>query len=89
MPMDGSDPLAYYHAIRHELDQYEADLSDRPEIVAVSKAELPGAEELRSQLAEELGREVLSFSAVTGQGLDQLLRRVGKKMRDDGLDTRA
>ena len=88
MPIDGTDPVTNYRAIRGELDQYEADLSDRPEIVAVSKAELPDAEGVRKQLAEELDREVLAFSAVTGQGLDQLLRRVGEEMRSEGLETR-
>ncbi len=74
LPMDGSDPIANYHAIRHELTQYSGDLAARPEIVAVSKAELPDAEPVRAQLAGELGREVLCFSSVTGEGLDRLLR---------------
>jgi GTP-binding protein len=73
-PMDGSDPLENYRAIRAELEQYDVDLAARPEIVAVSKAELPGAAEVREQLAAEIGRPVLLFSAVTGQGLNELVR---------------
>ena len=42
-PIDGSDPLENYDAIRAELVQYDARLGERPEIVAVTKAELPGA----------------------------------------------
>ena len=49
-------------------------LAERPEIVAVSKAELPGAAEVQQKLAAESGREVLLFSSVTGQGLDKLLQ---------------
>ena len=41
----------------------------------VSKAELPGAEEIRGQIAAESGRDVLLISAVTGQGLNQLVRQ--------------
>ena len=62
LPMDGSDPVENYRAIRGELEQYGHDLAERPEIVAVSKAELPGAEEVRQRLADETGREVLLFS---------------------------
>ena len=51
-PMDGSDPLANYHAIRNELAMHKQSLEDRPEIVAVTKAELPGAEEIQQQLAK-------------------------------------
>jgi GTPase len=38
MPMDGSDPVQNYLAIRGELVQYGHDLAERPEIIAVSKA---------------------------------------------------
>ena len=62
--------------MRGELEQYDVDLGQRPEIVAVTKAELPGAAETRDRLARELDREVLAISAVTGQGLDQLLRAI-------------
>ncbi len=74
MPMDGSDAVDNYFAIREELKQYDIDLADRPELIAVSKAELPGADEVRSRLAEATGGEVLLFSSVTGQGLNELTR---------------
>lgn len=72
IPFDGTEPLSNYHAIRAELRQYDARLDDRPEVVAVTKAELPGAEEVRERLSADLGRPVLLVSAVTGQGLNQL-----------------
>jgi GTP-binding protein len=76
MPMDGSDPLANYNVIRDELEQYDAELGQRPEIVVVSKAELPSAGEVRQQLAARCGRPVLLISAVTGQGLNQLVQKI-------------
>jgi len=72
-PADGSQPVANYHTIRAELEQYDAELGRRREIVAVSKADLPGAAEVRAALAAALGREVLLISAVTGQGLNTLV----------------
>ena len=41
-------------------------------MVVVTKADLPGAEEVRRKAADALGRDVLLISAVTGQGLNQL-----------------
>jgi GTP-binding protein len=73
MPVDGTDPIENYRAIRDELVQYGHGLAERPEIVAVSKAELPGADDVQRKLAAAAGCEVLLFSAVTGQGLDKLL----------------
>ena len=74
-PIDGTDPVENYLAIRRELDQYGHGLADRPEIIAISKAELPTADEAQQRLAHATNREVLMFSAVTGQGLDRLLQR--------------
>jgi GTP-binding protein len=82
MPMDATDPIANYHAIRSELIQHNSSLGERPEIVAVSKAELPDAEQVRRQLAESIDREVLLISAVTGQGLNQLTGTVAKFLGD-------
>ena len=79
-PIDGSDPVANYRAIRAELSLYDDDLGRRPEIVIVSKAELPGAADVRARLAAETGRDVLAVSAVTGQGLDRLIAAVAAEM---------
>ena len=79
-PIDGSDPLANYRAIREELTLYDASLGERPEIIVVSKCELPEAEDVRGRLAAETGRDVIAVSAVTGQGLDRLLAAVAAEM---------
>ena len=42
MPVDESDPVANWHAIRNELEKYNEQLGQRPEILVVTKAELPG-----------------------------------------------
>jgi GTP-binding protein len=71
-PVDGTDPIENYRTIRNELTQYQVDLTDRPEIIAVTKCELPEAREVQAKLAAETGREVLAFSSVTGLGIDKL-----------------
>jgi len=75
-PTDGSEPAANYRAIREELVRYDAALGERPEIVVMSKSELPGAAEARDILEREIGRDVIAVSAVTGQGLDVMLRAI-------------
>jgi GTP-binding protein len=79
---DGSDPLANYRKIRRELELYSAGLATKPEIVAVTKSELTGSEEVRDRLSQELGQEVLGISAVTGQGLAQLVGRVAEVLHE-------
>lgn len=80
-PLDGSDPLANYRTIRRELELYRAELGRRPELVALSKAELTGSDAVRDRLERELGVEVHAISAVTGQGLSHLVRRAVELLR--------
>ena len=80
-PIDASDPIVNYRTIRGELEQYSADLAARQEITVVTKADLPQAEEVRRQLAELLQRDVLLISAVTGQGLNQLVAAIAQALR--------
>ncbi|MEM9187175.1 MAG: GTPase ObgE [Planctomycetota bacterium] len=85
-PMDGTDPLDNYRAIRREVEAYGerfgADLAGRPEVVAVSKAELPEALAARDRLAAATGAPVLLFSSVTGQGLDQVLSETHRRLSE-------
>jgi GTP-binding protein len=83
-PADGSDPVSNYRAIREELVQYDDKLGERPEILAVTKAELPDAAAIRDKLAAEIGQPVLLMSAVTGEGLNLLMRAVTEALRQAG-----
>jgi GTP-binding protein len=83
-PLDGSCPIENYRVIREELNLYDPALLERPELVVVTKADLPGAAEVREQLAQAIGRPVLLISAVTGQGLDELLREIVRLLERAG-----
>lgn len=82
-PIDGSDPLHNYQTVREELALYDEELSQRPEIVVVSKAELPEAADFAQQLSEAAQVPVLLASAVTGQGLNQLVQRIAQTLDDE------
>lgn len=81
LPADGSDPVHNYQVVRRELELHSQALAGKPEIVAISKAELTGSDEVRKRLEAKLGREVLAISAVTGQGMSQLVGGVVEQLR--------
>jgi GTP-binding protein len=78
LPSDGTDPIDNYWIIRKELAQYSDELAARPEIVVVSKSEIPESAEVFEKLAAEVNGEVLLISAVTGDGLNGLIRRIAQ-----------
>ena len=82
-PTDGTDPLTNYRAIRSELEKYREELGRRPEIVVVTKADLPCGEEVRRLLAETIAGEVMLISAVTGQGLNELVGRIAQTLQGE------
>jgi len=80
LPPDGADPLQNYRIIRAELSRYSETLATRPEILVVSKMDLPGADEVRDRLSQELGRDVMAISAVTGRGIPALLQVMSDRL---------
>jgi GTP-binding protein len=80
LPPDGGDPLHNYRIVRRELELHGRSVIDKPEIVAVTKGELTGSEEVRQRLERELGQTVLLISAVTGQGLARLVGTIAERL---------
>ena len=78
-PLDGEDPVAAFHQINEELRQFDPGLAGKPQVVALNKLDVT---EARTQFAaakaaiESQGHSVVGISAVTGQGIDELLGRV-------------
>ncbi len=81
-PMDQTDPVDNYHSIREELVQYNIELADRPEIVVITKAELPVATEVHARLQSRLDKPVLLISAVTGRDLNHLIGAIKQQLDD-------
>lgn len=75
-PGEGRDPLKDYRAIRKELKKYSEDLAARPEIVALSKADLPDVKAAYPALKKRFGRAKIPLhliSAATGQGMPEII----------------
>lgn len=75
-PLDETSPQENYRSIREELVRFDDQLDNRPEIVAVTKAELPGAKEVYAEFSRNLEKLPLLVSAVTGAGLRELVEAV-------------
>lgn len=75
------DPIAAYHTIHHELQEYGRDLGDRPQIIALNKldamtADLETVEAIATELHQITQAPVFLVSAVARTGLDALLQQV-------------
>lgn len=79
------NPVQDYRTLRKELGNYSSDLALRTEIVALSKADLPAVAEAYPQLKEqfaELNVQLRKVSAVTHEGLSDLMNYLAKEIFD-------
>lgn len=75
-PGEGREPLADYRALRKELARYSPELAARPEIVALSKADLPDVRAAYPELKKRFRRAKIDLylvSAVTGEGVAEII----------------
>jgi GTPase len=85
-PTVDRDPVEDYHTIQRELRAYAEELATRPQVVAGNKAELPHTAARRDALARFCARRGLPFhaiSAVTGQGVVELVRDVAARLESE------
>ncbi len=78
---DGRDPIKDFEALQRELKLFAEPLADRPQVVALSKMDLPFTQEREAELREHfegLGHKFVTFSAVTRKGLEELVNAIGK-----------
>ncbi|MHB1450946.1 MAG: GTPase ObgE [Coriobacteriia bacterium] len=78
---EGRDPLEDLAVIDGELAAHAQDLSERPQIVVGNKVDTEGAAENSERVAAwcvEAERPYFAVSAVTGEGIGQLIRAVGE-----------
>jgi GTP-binding protein len=79
-------PVENYYTIRRELDKYGHELSNRPEIVALTKADALGyelAEDVRQSFEVKTGIKTYLISSVAQQGITDLLHHLGQIILND------
>jgi GTP-binding protein len=82
-PGEGREPMADYVALRKELTEFDPELATRPELVALTKADLPEVRAAYPKLREKFRRKKLELhliSAPTHEGLDEVLWGLWKRL---------
>jgi GTPase len=83
--VDGRDPLNDYHQINDELRLYQPLLAERPQIVALNKADLPEAQANITRLREQIDlpkSQVFTIAAATSEGIDALMQHVAASLAE-------
>lgn len=82
--VEGRDPIADIRAINQELEKYNPEILKRPQVIAANKIDAMTPEDretVTDLLSEEFGKEgieVYPISAVTGEGVKELLWHVSR-----------
>ena len=83
---DGRDPTEDLIKINEELTKYSEELSTRPQIIVANKSDSVLEEEEHYirffEYCKEMGYETVSVSAVTGEGLDELVRITAERLAE-------
>lgn len=84
--VEGRDPLEDIKAINKELEAYDPAILEKPQVIAANKMDvcMEGSEEILEKLRKEFepkGIEVFSISAVSGQGVKELLYHVQELLK--------
>lgn len=86
-PADEREPLEDYEKINSELRLYDEALAAKPQIVALNKIDIPEAREKAGEIAGIFagkGIEAVAISAVTGEGTQTLVNKVGTMLEKIG-----
>ena len=81
--MQDGDPIENFNIINAELDRYDKSLTGKPQLVVLTKIDVPEVREQVPELTkyfEALGHITFAVSAVTGEGLKQLITVVGDEL---------
>jgi GTPase len=84
------DPVGAWRIVRGELDSYGAGLSDKPELIALTKIDLiddKARAKVAKALAKSSGATVFAVSAPLGEGLEPLLDAVIQGLGDAAVET--
>ena len=82
----GENPAEAYRIVQGELQAYGAGLEDKPQVVALNKADLLDAELVEALSAELIAAgaaDVLPLSGATGAGLDAVLDKLSSYIESD------
>jgi len=91
--IDGTqeDVVAAYKMIRHELSEYDEDVMDKIEIIALNKIDAMAADDIKTKM-QKLRRaaktKIFPISGVSGEGIEDVLRALSAIIRGEHLEDR-
>jgi GTP-binding protein len=77
------EPLHDYDTISHELACFDPQLLNRPQLLVITKLDLPTAQERLSEVTEAFARRGIALhavSAVTGEGIQELVWQIARTL---------
>jgi len=72
-----------YQKVNHELACFSKSLIEKPQVVAIGKIDLPVTKQRLKKVIDifgENGLEVLTFSSITGEGVQNVIYEIAKKL---------
>jgi len=81
---EGREPSKDFEIINNELRRYSPELAQRPQMVVANKVDITGARDNLVLLQDELkdAYDVFPVSAVTGEGLEQMVREMAARLEE-------
>ncbi len=79
---EGRDPYEDYITINKELENFNKDLINKPQIIIANKMDMENSKENLIEFKKKVKKDVFEISALTGEGLDDVLIKIA-----DILDT--
>ncbi|WP_050615909.1 GTPase ObgE [Bacillus testis] len=82
--LEGRDPYEDYLTINNELKEYNLRLTERPQIIAANKMDMPDSEENLKAFKEKIGDEhpIFPISTLTRTGIRDLLFKVADTLEE-------
>ncbi len=81
---ESRDPVKDFNSINKELEAYDSSLTQKPQIIALNKIDIPSVRERASEIErefEKIGKKLYLISAKSGEGIDELLEAVWDNLK--------
>ena len=79
---DGRDPCSSFHMLNKELELYSAALKKKRQVAVANKMDLPRAKELIKEFKPKGVQKVYRVSALTGEGVKELLGGIARELSE-------
>ena len=82
--IDREHPLNQFRAVNLELESFNPQLTQKPQVVTLNKMDLPAAQEAADVFTDALDTEPVIISAIRKKGLKRLISRILELLDEPG-----